>query len=239
MDWIVVLTGNEIDLQELAKVWNSPELTIMKDATTYILKSTHFASLKSDIEVRERANELLIPINAGIILELDAYMQINIAKICQIYPNGETWVYQLTYKVVDQRTFSSVDDFTEDGKREIRNPADPVISLFRLAQSDPQVAKICQYINLDLDSWFTLFNILEILEEDSFTPIMRGGCYKKKADEFTQTANNYKCLGIKARHAKEKTKKKIIDTPKNPMSLSDAKSFIKMLIHEWLETKRN
>jgi hypothetical protein len=49
------------------------------------------------------------------------------------------------------------------------------------------------------------------------------------ADNFTHTANSYKTTGIDTHHAKE-----IQTPPKNPMSLLEAKSFIKMLLHEWL-----
>jgi hypothetical protein len=238
MDWVVALTGDEIDLQELSKVWNCPELTIEKDTTSYVLKSTSFDSLTSDQEIRERAGELLIPINAGIKLELGASKQIEIAHTRLINPDGSKIAYVMCYDVLSVRAFSGT-EISKNGKKEIRNPADPIVTLFNIAQNDSQVAKICQYINLDLNSWFTLYNILEILEEDKFGPIMRGGHHKEKVDNFTETADNYRALGVKSRHAKEKTKNGIIELPKNPMSLSEAQNFIKLLIHEWLDTKKH
>ncbi|MFA4860136.1 hypothetical protein [Methanoregula sp.] len=233
MDWIVGLNGDELDLQELAKVWNCPEITIEKDNTSYVLKSTHFASLTSDQDVREKANELLIPLNAGIKLELDSPKPVEITHTIQINPNGTRIALQLCYEVVGVRNLTQIATFTKEGIKEVYNPADPVVSLFNLAQSDSQVAKICQYVNLDLNSWFTLYNILEILEEDKFKPIMRNGCHKGKADDLTRTANSYKILGSKSRHAKRNNA--II---KNPLSLPEARSFIMMLIREWLDEKR-
>jgi hypothetical protein len=239
MDWIVNITGDETDLQELAKVWNQPDLTIEKENEGYILKSSHFTSLSSDQEVREKANELLIPLNAGIKLTLGALKPIEIAHTTQIMPDGKKMAFVMAYAVVHHRAFASAVLTKIDGTIEIENPADPVIPIFTLAQKNPQVAKMCQYINLDLNSWFTLYNILEILEEDGFKSIKRGGNHKKKADAFTQTADNYRVLGVKARHAKELTKKKRkIEIPPNPMNLSEAQDFIKMLIREWLEEKK-
>lgn len=239
MDWIVTITGDETDLQELAKVWNQPDLTIEKENERYILKSSHFTSLSTDHEVREKANELLIPLNAGIKLTLGALKPIEIAHTTQIMPDGKKMAYVLGYAVIKHRAFASITLTRSDGSTETKNPADPVVFLYEQAQSDPQVAKMCQYINLDLNSWFTLYNILEILEEDGFKPIKRGGKHKKKADAFTQTADNYLVLGVNSRHAKELTKKKKkIEIPLNPMTLSGAQDFIKMLILEWLEEKK-
>ena len=63
---------------------------------------------------------------------------------------------------------------------------------------------------------------------------MRKGGHKEEADNFTRTANSSKILGSKSRHAKKDNA-----IVKNPMSLSEAQSFIKMLIQEWLDEKRN
>lgn len=232
MDWIVALTGDEIDLQELAKVWNSPELTIEKDKTAYVLKSTYFASL-TDQEIREKANELLVPINAGIILTLGALNPIKIGQIMQIKPDGTRIVLLSAYAIIKTRAFACMNIINEDGKQETHNPADPVISLFNLEKLDPQVEKICQYINQDFNSLPTLYKIYEIIEADGFPPLQKNGEYFKKAALFRRTVNNPSSSGLNSRHAIDKS------PPENPMTNSDAQSFIKMLIQEWLEMKRD
>ena len=233
MDWIVALKGDEIDLQELAKVWNSPELTIEKGVTSYILKSTHFVSLTSNEEVREKANELLIPINAGIKFLLGATKPIQIAHTTQIYPNGAKMSYQLCYKVLPLRAACSGETVTIDGKKEIQNPADDIIYLSKIAQSDCQVTKVCQYINQDFDDRGNLYKIYEVIYKDGFTPLQRKGKYEKKAEIFRRTINNPSSSGLNSRHAMDDA------PPEIPMTQSELKDFIRMVIQEWLETKMN
>lgn len=231
MDWVVALTGDEIDLQELSKVWNRPELTIEKGTTAYVLKSTYFDSLSSDLEVRERAGRLLIPINAGIKLELGASRQIELAHTRLINPDGSKIAYVMCYDVLSARAFCST-EITKDGEKEIRNPADPIVNLFNIAHSDQQVNKVCLYINQDFNSWPILYKIYEVIRADGFIPLQKGGKYEQKAALFRRSANNPSSGGLNSRHAIDNS------PPLKPMSLYEAQIFIKMLIQEWLETKK-
>lgn len=234
MDWIITITGDEIDLRELAKVWNKPELTIEKENDSYILKSSDFIPLTSDREVQEKATAFLQPINAGIKIVLGGDIPLKAGNPTQIMPDGTRMAYISAHMNMKMRCFASISLIKSDGTVENENPADPIVSLYSLAQSDPQVAKVCQYLNLDLNSWFPLYCIIEILMEDGFKAIKNGGIHKKKADNFKHTANSYQILGVKSRHAKDK--KEI--PPSNPMTLSEAQEFIKILIREWLDEKR-
>jgi hypothetical protein len=233
MEWIVTLTGDETDLDELTKVWTRPDLTIEKEDSSYILKSTHFALLISDREVRERAHELLIPINAGIKLDLGGLNPIKIAHAIQLNPDGSKMIACSAEFSVHARFFASVQITKSDGTTIIYNSADSTVTLFNLAQSDPTVQKICQYLNQDFNSWHTLYKIYELIESSGLLPIQRGGVYRKKADLFRRTANNPSASGLNSRHAIDES------PPEKPMSLSEGQEFIKRIIHEWIETKRS
>ncbi len=232
MGWIVTLTGDEIDLRELAKVCNTPELTIEKDGSAYILKSTRFDSL-ADQEICKKANELLIPINAGIIISLGASNPIKIGQIMKPQPDGSRLVLLSCTMSSKARAFACLSVIKEDGTQEIHNAAESVIPLFNLAKTDPQVAKMCQYINQNFDSWFTLYNILEILQEDKFPLSNSNSKNKEIIKRFKATANSYKILGMESRHADPK-----ISYTGKPMSFSEAQDFIKMLVREWIESKQ-
>src|SRR5271169_6485077 len=132
MEWVITLIGDEIDLRELAKVWNTPELTIERDESAYILKSSHFASL-TDQEIREKVNELLMLLNAGIILNLGAQTSIKIGQIMQIKPDGTRLVLISGYLIAKTRVFASMNIINEDGTQEIHHPAESTISLLKLA----------------------------------------------------------------------------------------------------------
>lgn len=240
--WDVVLTGNETDLRQLAKVWNRPELTIEIDQNAFILKSSHFTSLASDQEVREKTYELLVPLNAGIKLALMSSRPIEIAYIRQLKSDGVIMSYKSSYAICGECAFSEVVTIikTENGEiREIRRSVDSVVPLFQLAQSDSNVMKVCHYINQDFKSWGILYKIYEVIRDDGFPPLQdkrknpENGKYCTRATLFRRSANNPSSSGLASRHGVDE------NPPNNPMTLSDAQDFIKMLIREWLKTKKS
>jgi hypothetical protein len=52
MEWVVQLSGDSGDLEELSKVFTTPELCISKDKDNFLLKSEEFRSCSSPDELR-------------------------------------------------------------------------------------------------------------------------------------------------------------------------------------------
>lgn len=222
VDWIVTLAGDETDLQELANVWNQPDLTIEKENDVYILKSSHFISLNSDQQVREKTNELLVPLNAGIKLKFNTSKMIEIAHIIKVNSDGTRRTIVTTNLSFSVRILGDPSGF-----------ADFMIPFLNIARTDSQVEKVCQYINEDFNDRSNLYKIYEVIRKDGFAPLQHKGKYEKKAEIFRRTINNPSSSGLNSRHA-------IDDAPPEiPMTQSDLKNFIKILIQEWLEEKRN
>lgn len=232
MEWIVELSGDSSDLDELSKVFTTPDLCIQKDGEKFFLKSENFRSCISSDDVKTISSEILHNLTAGIKLSLDARKELGIDGIVHIGDDGLRHHYIDLSATAVIRCSASGRLTLSDGTVEEFHPAGPIPIWIKIARQDAKVAKAFNFVVADFNSWYTLYKILEVLEEDHFKPIMRGGRHKKMADNFTQTADCYKTTGIDARHAKE-----IQTPPKNPMSLSEAKSFIKMLLHEWLREK--
>jgi len=233
MEWKVQLSGDTSDLEELSKVFTTPDLCIQKDGTTFLLTTEKFGSCSSSDDVKKIATQILNVLTAGIKLSLDARKKLDIDGILQIGDDRKRHYFVEVSETVCMRCSVSGEIIHADGTREEFHQADPLPKWLKIALHDGKVAKVFAFINTDFNSWYTLYKILEVLEEDHFKPIMRGGQYKRMADDFTKTANSYAMAGIDARHATERPH----PLPKNPMSLSEAKSFIKMLLHEWLREK--
>lgn len=234
MEWIIQLSGDSSDLEELSKVFTTPDLCIQKDGENFLLKSENFRFCASSDDVKKIASELLHHLTAGIKLSLDARKKLDIDGILQIDDDGKRHFFVDVSETMHMRCSVSGEIIHADGTRETFHQADPIPGWIKIAHKDAKVAKAFNFVVADFNSWYNLYKILEVLEEDRFKPIMRGGHYKKMADNFTHTADCYKTTGIDARHAKE-----IQTPPKKPMSLSEAKSFIKMLLHEWLSEKES
>jgi hypothetical protein len=198
------------------------ELTIEKEGEDYHLKSHQFSSFKSGEAVREKANELLVPINAGMRLKFGRSKSIEVDHVIKINPDGtKTNIVgiNLTFCIKALNDTSNLSDFIEP--------------LIKIAQADSQVEKVCQYINEDFDERGNLYKIYEVIYNDGFAPLQRKGKYEKKAEIFRRTINNPSSSGLNSRHA-------IDDAPPEiPMTQSELKDFIRIVIQEWLETKKN
>jgi hypothetical protein len=234
MEWIVYLTGDKNDLQILSEDLKNPEFTIEKEDASYILKSQCFTSLTTDHDVREKTNEFLTILNAGIKLDLNAYEKITISHTMQLHPDGtKTGCVQCGCACVIARPLPVIVEI--NGKRVPENRANFTSALINLAKSDEMVAKVSKYLNQDFNLWVNLYKIYEVMEKDGFPPLQpkqKNSIYGKKASLFRRTANNPSSSGLNSRHANDDS------PPENPMSLPEAQEFIKTLIHEWLKTKQ-
>ena len=233
MEWMVELSGDPSDLDELSKVFTTPELSIKKEGDKFLLRTTNFESCASSVEIKKIASEIVHDLTAGIKLSLDARKKLDIDGIVQIGDDGLRHHFIDLSGTAVARCSASGRLNLSDGTREVFHQADPIPRWIKIAHKDAKVAKAFDFICADFNSWGTLYKILEVLEEDHFKPIMRRGRYKEMANDFTNAANSYTMTGLDARHATERTP----TPPKNPMSLSEARSFIKMLLHEWLKEK--
>ena len=235
MEWIVSLSGDDFDLEQLSESFEIPELTIEKDNDSYILKSSRFLPLNSADEVKKVADELLIAINAASILELDSRNPIKINVV--VGSDGgdvKTKAIFLKCEFSVRSSLKARITTTSESDSSGSDAINPMNALYQLGQSNPQVAQVRQYIYQDFNSLDNLYKIGEVIETDGFPPIQRKGKDRKEFERFKHTANCFSVSGFSARHSKD-----TIPPPKNSMSITESKYFIKRIIHEWLETKRN
>lgn len=75
-----------------------------------------------------------------------------------------------------------------------------------------------------------LYKIYEVINKDSVIRFY-SSVSSANLKRFTQTANSYKAVGMKARHALD------YEPPKKLMTLSEARSIIYLVINEWLGQK--
>jgi len=163
---------------------------------------------------------------------LDARKNIDIENIVQIDDEGKRLYFKALSASACIRCSASATLQIDGTSQEVFPQAHPIAKWIAVAHNDARVAKAFDLISADFNSLHSLYKILEVMEEDNFKPIMRGGRYKKMVGNFTHTADCYQTTGIDARHAKD-----LKHPPKNPMTRPEAKSFIIMLLQEWLREK--
>ena len=238
MEWMVCVTGDDFDLQELSKSLNSPELCVIKEENECYLKSTSFKQLSSDNKVQNKAKNILSLFNGVLRLALGTREPITIAKVIKIKDDGnrETYVYgSLRIPVKSRASIKSVTIVSSNGTvQEIQQP-DPILSWIKIAQGNENVAKVFRLLaNFGYD-WVNLNRILEVIMKDvggSSNITRKGWATKKSIDRFTGTANNPDVIGDTARHGIAKNK-----PLEDPMTFSEAKSLIETVLHNWLRSK--
>jgi len=233
MTWRIQLEGDKDDLIDLSKIFTSPEFSINEIDGNFYLFSNLFNSIEDSGLVEEKGKEFLDIINAGVKLTSNYLREIKTAGVESL--NSDGWVKKrFVHLEAEVRNHAKVGlQITKANGTVIEdNPFEPLVKWHQLAQENPLVAKAFYLISHDFNTWFSLYKLLEILEEDRFKPIMRKGEYRKEAERFSHTAQSYAALGLHARHIKS-----IFTAPSDPMSLDEAKSFIRMLLNEWLRTK--
>ncbi len=233
MYWRVRLEGDRDDLNDLSKIFTNSELTIKENEGNFFLYSDSFNKLKESSQVEERGKEFLLIINAGLKITSNYLQLVKIVGVELLDTKGKainTFVH--VSSTVGVRAKARAKITKNDGTVIEDNPFESLLRWQRIAQTDSLVARAFYLISNDFDTWFSLYKLLEILEEDGFEPIGRKGKYRNEADRFSQTAQSYSALGLDARHIKSK-----FEAPPKPMTHSEAKSFIRFLVGEWLKTK--
>lgn len=236
MEWLVEIQGDKSDLQDLAKSLSSPELCITKDGDNFVLKSTDFERFTNVDDVRNMASGLLSFINGAAKLALDMRERLTIGAIIRVKDDGTHSTFICLSNSITVRGSIGVSIVSPTGVVQEIHPADPIPDWVKIAQQDENVSKVLQLLGSMNDDWVNLYRILEIVEKDvgGTKEIKEKGWATQRAVKlFKHTAQSPDAIGQKARHGVQEQ-----EPPPLPMTISEARSLIKTIIHNWLRSKR-
>lgn len=165
----------------------------------FFLKSEEFDKIHDYQAVKEKTIEVLNSFSV-IALFLFSLKRLNF-RISQLRDDGVTLLlmdYGVPYKFVN-------------------------IDCNKLAKVNKNVRTVLEIVNRGFNNWHTLYIIYEILENDTFEPILKKS---KNVKRFSQTANYY-------RHTDDGKH----PLPSKPMALSEAQYFIEINLLQWLSQK--
>jgi hypothetical protein len=235
-EWSIRLTGHAFDLEELSDHFHSPERNVTKDEDGhYYLRSTDFDSMADDQAVHERALELVELMNQAAKFHAgDGYRPVELDAVTRIDEDGKRVHHIMLAGQMEGRSRMSAKPtvIREGGSVATPQPPSEVVSMAALAERDDRVADALRFFARD--SWVNLYKAWEIVGDAAggeHTLIRNGWATKKTKDRFTQTAQSRKALGDEARHASAK-----VPVPQNPMSLEEARAFVKSVIEAWART---
>lgn len=234
MEWEVQIKGNSTDLQELSKSVNGPELEIINKDDNYYLKSIRFESISTPEDIRNSLEELLALINGAAWLAIDARTPIHAVSIAQVREDGSRNFFKDFENTLPLRDTVDTIIVRGDGTVVPTYPADQVPGWIRSAQQNPNVAKVFRLLGAGNLDWVNLYRLYEIIKKDigGIKEIAkRGWATKESLKRFKRTANSPDSIGDDARHGAQFT-----NSPKNPMALGEARSLLKVILHNWLDS---
>ncbi len=232
MEWVVTLSGGARALEELSKVFDTPDLCIQKENTGFSLKSEKFKDFASYEEVQESVTNILSTLNSATKFVLGFNTPVTIGSITKIRDDGTSHGYITVTSSLAVSHTCSVTVIRADGTIEEDCPAEPIVTWFELSKRDPHVAWALRLIGDDFKTWSGLYKIYEAIEADVGSIPGKGWCTKTELGRFKRTANSPGALGVRARHGA------MGSPPTDPMSLSSAKSLIRRLLNKWFEMKQ-
>lgn len=235
-DWSVKLKGHAFDLEQLSDHFRSPGRNVRKDEDShYYLRSTDFDSMTDSEAVRERALALVAHMNRAARFHAgNGYQRVEVDVVAWIDEDGKRMQTVTSSVQIGGRSRVSVKPtvIREGDSPDAPHPPSEVESMFALAERDQRVADALRYF--DGDDWVNLYKAWEVFRDAAggeHILIRNGWTTKKAKNRFTQTAQSRKALGDEARHASEK-----YEAPKNPMTLDEARAFVKSVRGEWIRT---
>ena len=211
MEWRVNLSGEDTDLEELSKSFNSETLKIWEDEGNYILGSSDFNGVAEADIVLKKSEEILTSINAA------------------------SKVIQSLQKPI---SISGIESLNENGKSTRYISPESVASVVRMGRPTVLIdskAEVLNYLKAESTEMANLYKIYEIIRANvGSDKSMRdnGWASMSQFKSFRTTANSPHAMGYKARHGVWREQ-----LPKNPMSLNEAESLILHLVKCWFDSK--
>jgi len=234
MEWSVIISGDRSDLEELDKYFNSPQLCITRQGNDYVLRSADFNSLTDANEVKNKACEITPLINGAARLVLEMKKPLAVDCVVQEADNGKRNVF--IFPTAAASGFSAGRPIIgADGVVQEESQLEPISSWVAAGRRDPDVAKALRLYSVGLHDWVSLYRIFEVVEKDvGGIPNIskKGWASEKTIERFKRTANSPDATGDESRHGKQRSK-----TPKDPMTLSEAKSLVEAIVHKWIRLK--
>jgi hypothetical protein len=240
MEWKVCLSGDEFDLSELSKSFCGPGLAIVREEERFVLKSSRFSELNDAEAIRHDAARIVVLLDGGARLALGARRPITLGGgIERINDDGsrDAFAFPDTLRLAVRALAPSVRVTHSDGTEQEFNPADPVVGWVKAGLGSETVARVLGLFASKPLDWVNLYRILEVVESDMGglkSIAQQGWATRAGLRRFKRSANSPSAIGDDARHGKEPTQ-----PAADPMTLSEARSFIETILHNWLRTKQN
>lgn len=235
-EWLVRLKGHQFDLKELLNLFASADQNVKEgEGGYYYLRSSDFDGAADSDVVSQRALELIELMNGATAFHAGAsYHPVEFDGLSHIDESGHRRNFVFLPTLINERsgvlanlTVSTIGE-TVNASR----PPSRAEFLVGLADRDGRIADALRFY--ERGDWVNLYKAWEVVCDAAgghHAVVNNGWAARRDQSRFTGTAQSRDELGDEARHASEKYR-----APKDPMTLDEARMFVKAVIQAWIET---
>lgn len=223
---LVKLEGQPDDLAALASL-SSPAWAVVEGEEGFHLSSEAWGPIEDLMEVLDRAKELIEILNGAAAVYILNFEPVKLSG--QVHRRND-----------EGRTLNATIQTITGGARIRRLPevaanTPNLDTWMALVEGQPSVHKaLALYGGLER-TWRNLYLVLEVIEDSVGGEKALLACAwcpdPTKVKQFKGVANNWKALGVHARHATER-----FERPAVPMTLQEARETIRAVLVAWLRT---
>jgi len=153
MEWVVTLSGGTHALEELSKVFDTPDLCIQRENNGFNLRFEGFRDFASHEEVQESVTKILPALNGATKLApLGSHTPIKIGSISRINDDGTRHTYVTATISIAASFTCSATVIHADGTIEESHPAEPVVAWLELSKRDAHVKRALYLIEDDFET---------------------------------------------------------------------------------------
>lgn len=234
MEWEIVLGGPEPVLEELTHAFRDSSTRVVRTGDGFVLKSATFGDLADARQVRERAMSIVESLSGISRLLLQSAESLRIGSVVEVRPNGTRNIFvELEPEVLRiSGGLVSLQVSRADGSIEERRPSDPAPAWLGKALGTPEAARALRLRDKQDLSWTDLYRLFEVVVSGAGGTqviIDEGWASRAQLGRFKHSANSVSAAGDLARHGVEPTA-----PPADPMSISEARSLVDILLSRWL-----
>jgi len=232
--WLVELTGDRFDLQELVNVSLPNGITVHEANGKYYLRLSDPPGADPQ-EVLAEGKRLVSVINGVGTVYIAGWHPVTASSVSREEPHGGRSAFVFVTAAAQARataTASVVRAGTEIIEPAHDSPADRALELVKV---DPAVEKVFRILGNTNREFRDLYVVLETIEADiggMHALLKQGWVTETEIKRFKHTANSVSALGDDSRHGREPT-----NPPLNPISLRDARSLVGKIAKEWVNSK--
>lgn len=217
--WRVELSGAKLDLDSLRREIHDADIEFSIEGDRCFLTASRMEAARDAMEADSLARDLVAELNAAARLEWRNAEPVEVARIYERGKKPGVWMQHAILAAAKGRSlFHAVGAVVVAGEEsDTPDPPSRVQQIVERADADDDVQELLHHLGGEL-TWYELYKAYEIVKKSG------------RGNRLTKTAQT-------KRHSRHYRARRGHQPPASPMSLDEARDYVRELAIEWLENR--